>query len=765
MVDLEAYRINTSVYEWCVGAFSRLERHLGLKIKLHSSPELLAQGQIFLFNHFARFETVIPPYLVYKHSGRYCRSVADHTLFEGSEMFAKFLRGVGGVPNTTAGLMPFLAAEILRGRKIVVFPEGGMIKDRRVLDKRGAYNVYSPVAQERRKHHRGAAVIALTLDTFKNRILSVHAHAEEERLHRWVDALGLESVDQLLERAREPTMIVPANITFYPLRVTENILHRGMELLMKDMSGRFSEELLIEGNILLKDTDMDIRFAPPVMAAKKWRWWERVLLKSVFERIDSLEELFAMRDGAVGWAEKMMNRCIQDETMRIRDAYMAGMYSVTTVNFSHLASRLIVDLVAAGRREIGKEEFHKALYLAIKNLQNAEGVGLHRSLLAPESYRGLLDGQCDALEQFLRTTKQAGLIGRTPSKYRFLDSLSADSTFDRIRIDNPIMVYANEVAPIAAVRATLNDALERAGRVLDEELASDQFDDELRAHQWNHAHYRGERHHEINAKETATLSGEPFLLIPKEITAVGVVLVHGFLASPAEMRAFGEKLVQKGHPVIGVRLAGHGTSPWDLQHRSWREWLQSVRRGCAILGAFCEKIAVVGFSGGGVLALRLASEAPRSLVGVAVVSAPMRFLDRRMAFVPLVHRLNTLTEWLPSFDGVMPFHENASEHPEINYKNIPTRGVYELRQLVEETRHVLPTVRCPALIVQGDRDPVVDPESATLIHDRLGSSQKTLVYVPSTRHAILLEDIAGAQDRVANFLKGLPWEADDSGTS
>jgi hypothetical protein len=67
----------------------------------------------------------------------------------------------GAVPTDYEGLLPFLAAEVLRGRKVILFPEGGMVKDRRVLDRSGGYSIYSRSTLERRKQHTGAAVVAL----------------------------------------------------------------------------------------------------------------------------------------------------------------------------------------------------------------------------------------------------------------------------------------------------------------------------------------------------------------------------------------------------------------------------------------------------------------------------------------------------------------------------------------------------------------------------------------------------------------------------
>lgn len=148
--------INQSTYDWCVRAFSMLESHLGLNIKFHQKQGQVEAGQIFLFNHFARFETIIPQYLIHKETGAYCRCVANKNLFMGAEGVTKFLLGGGALPNDLPGLLPMLAAEILRGRKVVVFPEGGMVKDRSVIDDQGRYSIFSPTARERCKHHQPA---------------------------------------------------------------------------------------------------------------------------------------------------------------------------------------------------------------------------------------------------------------------------------------------------------------------------------------------------------------------------------------------------------------------------------------------------------------------------------------------------------------------------------------------------------------------------------------------------------------------------------
>ncbi len=162
--------------------FSILKHLLSVNIKMHHHDRQIADGEIFLFNHFARFETFIPQYLIYEEDGSYCRSLAANDLFKVEDNFAGFLRSVGAVPNKLPGLMPFLAAEILRGRKVIIFPEGGMVKDRRVKDRRGRYSIYSRSAMERRKHHTGAAVLSLKVDLLKQSIRNAFNKGDEDRI-------------------------------------------------------------------------------------------------------------------------------------------------------------------------------------------------------------------------------------------------------------------------------------------------------------------------------------------------------------------------------------------------------------------------------------------------------------------------------------------------------------------------------------------------------------------------------------------------------
>jgi esterase/lipase len=745
------YDINPSTYDWSVRVFRILKKLLSVNFKLQGDPALVDQGNIFLFNHFARFETFIPQYLIYEANGAYCCSVASGEFFQGDDVFSNFLRGVGAVPHNHKRLLPMLAAQILRGRKVVIFPEGGMVKDRQVLDKYGRYSVYSRIAMDRRKHHSGAAVLGLALDAFKMVARQAFRELDEERLRKWVTEYRLGSIDALLSAVKQPTVIVPANITFYPIRVSDNVLRKGAEMLNQGLSLRHSEELLIEGNLLLKDTDMDIQLGAPIYPAAYWRFWEKWLLDHLAPSLGSLDDVFALRRSARNRREKLLVNGMQRHTAMIRNQYMQRMYHAVTINLSHLAASLIMRWLRQGRTEIGREEFHRTLYFAVKLIQKISGIHLHRSLRNPEAYRDLVREHHEGLQQFMGTARASALVEPLPDRYQFLPKLAHEQHFDQIRMENPVAVYANEVAPILVVEKVVNKAQRDALTLNPIQLAELYFDDEMLSWLWDTAYFSKPWFEAINKQETATQNSQPFLLQPLLPNGYGIVLVHGFLASPAEVRGFADKLVALGFTVLGVRLKGHGTSPHDLKERSWEDWFASVRRGYEILEPYVKGIYLVGFATGGALALRLAADQPDQLAGVAALSVPVKFENSTMMVGQLMHGANALMRWMPSFKG-RPFIVRDSEHPEINYRNVPVRGLYEVRRLIQELDDRLKDVHCPVLLLHGDKDPIIDADSSRIIFRKLGSKEKELVYVRSNRLSILLEDIDGTQGKVISFL-------------
>ena len=747
--------INTGTYDLCARVFRTTKKLLKLNIKLHQEGEgkqdAVHQGDIFLFNHFARFETFIPQYLIHEATGAYCRSVASAEFFSDDDRFSQFLLSIGVVPNDLPHLFPFLAREILHGRKLVVFPEGGMVKDKRVVDHHGQFSIFSRSANERRKHHRGAAVIALALDAFKTALLRDYSTGHYDRVERWAEQLGFENSEALMARAARPTVIVPSHITFYPIRVSDNILHQAARLFNRGINKRFAEELIIEGNLLFKDTDMDIRFSRPVIAGDYWRWWEKWMLPNVVHRFESLDELFELEPSAGHWSGKLHALGMKAKSNRVRDDYMRSMYQAVTINLSHIASLLVLKLFQQGLRQISCNRFHKMLYISIKRLQKSE-FHLHRSLCNPEEYGAIMSRGSSRLDQLLKTATALELLHVEDGQYLLDRKLIEDFEFDEIRTENLISVYANEVSPLDSLGQTIDAAIQRSASINAIELADFRFNDQILALQWDRRKFNHERYQEINSQQTAQADANWFFLKSERKNASAVLLIHGFLASPAEMKSLGERLHGEGHHVLAVRLKGHGTSPWDLRSRNWQDWAASVERGYEIIKAFSQKVHIVGFSTGGLLALMQAANHPhKKIQSVTSISAPITFRNKNLIFVPLLHHANKLVSWLSS-EGLVPFRPNTTENPEVNYQHVPIRALYQLQQLIDHLSENRLDIDADVYLYHSDNDPVVEPSSVEKLSDLISSESITLVSLNSSVHGVVYRDIDGVQQRICDSI-------------
>lgn len=744
--------IDTGLYYRSVKIFNQVRKLLSVKMKLHAD-EQVEKGDIFLFNHFSRFETFIPQFLIFEQSGAYCCAIASGEFFKEDNVLARYLGNVGVFPHNHPRLFQLLAAQILRGRKVIIFPEGGMVKDHRVMDVKGHYSVYSRITGERRKHHTGAAVLAQGVEIFKDMVRTAYQNKNHAQLLRWKEELKLDSLDQLLTSALKPTLIVPANITFYPIRSSENLLLTSVELFSNGLSMRQTEELLVEGNIIFRNTDMDIRMGESVNPLDAWNWRTRLLQKKVAPELDSLDDIFAMPSRPKNWKHQLLGAYLKKSANETRNQYMEEIYENVTINLSHLASTLIMHCIENGMRSLERQFFYNALYIGVKTLQKNTSIHLHRSLLNPNYYSNLQIGTNKSFEHFIEIAKSTDLIEEDRDYYRFLPKLLEEHDFDLIRLENLIAVYHNEAEPIAAVSKTMIKALDECDTIAPEAIAAWQFEDELMDLKWELHNYTKPIYDDINDHETASEDPSPFFLQPVEDNGIGVLLIHGLLAGPAEMKGYGDHLMQQGYTVMGVRLKGHGSSPYALRDQSREDWYVSVRQGFEILKAHCRQIVVTGFSTGGALALKLAAENHPEILGVSAAAVPLKFINSSFMLVPLLHGTNRFVDWVSSYEGVKPFFENISEHPRINYRHVPVRGLYELRLLIQQMDEFLPKIKLPVLLMQGDHDPVVSVKSAPELMNKLKTPDKQLKILKSDRHGVIMENIDGAWHLNDEFIR------------
>lgn len=220
----------------------------------------------------------------------------------------------------------------------------------------------------------------------------------------------------------------------------------------------------------------------------------------------------------------------------------------------------------------------------------------------------------------------------------------------------------------------------------------------------------------------------PFLFEPRQPAKAAVLLVHGFTATPWEMRSFGTVLAEAGYLAMGICLPGHGTTPADLADRRCEEWLQEVNRGYRVLAEHHQRVYGIGMSTGALLLLALAEQQPLS--GLVLLSP----------FLRLRHRLAPLV-------GVLRFFKRY-QHREVSvdlaahyYRERPLNGVYQIYRLIRRIRRGLEQISSPTLIFSARGDQTVDADSAHELFRQLGSRHKQLhQFGPEVSHVLATKE-------------------------
>lgn len=250
-----------------------------------------------------------------------------------------------------------------------------------------------------------------------------------------------------------------------------------------------------------------------------------------------------------------------------------------------------------------------------------------------------------------------------------------------------------------------------------------------------------------------------------EGSSVGVLLIHGFVGYPGELRRLGDVLHGQGYTVYAPLLAGHGGSPEDLKGVPWQAWQRSAERGFDTLAERCSQVVVVGQSLGGALGTLVAQR--RAPVGLVTLGTPLRLHTWLGNVLPIARRV--LPWWYPfrfadladakvqqgmlSFAPGADVTDPAARTALASQIRLPTAAVNELRALLRYARKHAPFVATPTLVLHGRLDETASPADAELLYGLLGSDQKRLVWFEHSGH-LLTEDVEADAvcDTVAKFV-------------
>ena len=215
----------------------------------------------------------------------------------------------------------------------------------------------------------------------------------------------------------------------------------------------------------------------------------------------------------------------------------------------------------------------------------------------------------------------------------------------------------------------------------------------------------------------------------------GILLVHGFTATPMTMLPWGEHLAAHGFAVRCPLLPGHGTRWQDCNVSTHGQWMTAVEQAFDALAAQCDRVFVAGLSMGGTLATRLAEVRPDDVAGLVLVNPALLTQRLDAKLLPLVARLSG--SWAPIAGDI-----KKPGITELAYPKLPTRAMMQLRQLWAATRTDLGRVTAPVIVFHSVEDHVVEPVNSTTLLAGVGSTDTTEVLLEDSYHVATLDNDA-----------------------
>ena len=701
-------------------------RAIGLRIRVTGTENLVCRPTIFAPNHFTRVETFLVPYIIYKYAGRQVRSLGTHSVFKG--LFGRYFEAVGGMSTRHPRRNRTIIRELMTCRSDwVIYPEGGLIKNKKTIH-RGRYELDHP--DRRGPPHTGAAMLALKAEIGKRRYLEACQADDLHRTEFYEAAYGLKGPQSICSQG---IVMVPVTLTFYPMRPSRNIANRIARLLVRDIDPRIDEELTVEGSILLKGSEICIHFGEPIEVAD--------YLGKVVAVARKVAGMFSEERGAELFLRK--------QARRLTDACMHGVYSNLEVSFDHLFS---YGLRVVNDDRIQIDEFRAAMYLTARELAGNDCVRLHPTMR--NGITSLVTGDPYPPWEMVMELARREKVIRLDRDHLVIDRqrLNEKHGFHTIRLHKMMQVLANEVEPVRPAVDSIRRNVNLSTTQLRKRTAEALRVQEAEVFQRDYADA-------FDPDESKDKNfGEPFLLEAKNARA-GVILSHGYLASPEQVRPLAEYIHAKGYSVYALRLHGHGTAPDQMTGVSWHDWLEDLSRAMALLRHQCNTVVAGGFSLGGTLALLLAARQADTVAGVFGINAPGKLRDRRVPMVGPIVRFNGWMRRLGLSHDYYSISNEGTESPDINYGVDYLRGIRELRRAMKACYRGLGDVRAPALLLQGDHDPLVDPDGGRMLLERLGSEDKLLSTMPFDRHLVIRgegsEDVFAAVGRFLDRVTAL----------
>lgn len=227
-----------------------------------------------------------------------------------------------------------------------------------------------------------------------------------------------------------------------------------------------------------------------------------------------------------------------------------------------------------------------------------------------------------------------------------------------------------------------------------------------------------------------------------------VLLLHGFTGNSSDVRQLGRYLQKKGYTSYAPHYEGHAEPPENILQSSPHVWYKDALDGYDYLvEQGYDEIAVAGLSLGGVFALKLSLN--RSVKGIVTMCTPMYIKTEGSMYEGVLEYARNFKKYEGKADAIID-QEMEQFHP--------TNTLKELQQTIQSVREAVDEVVEPLLVIQSEKDDMINPDSANIIYDEALSDDKHLSWYHDSGHVITIDkEKEKVFEEVFQFLETLDW--------
>ncbi|MCT4586107.1 MAG: alpha/beta fold hydrolase [Peptostreptococcaceae bacterium] len=204
----------------------------------------------------------------------------------------------------------------------------------------------------------------------------------------------------------------------------------------------------------------------------------------------------------------------------------------------------------------------------------------------------------------------------------------------------------------------------------------------------------------------------------------GVLLIHGFGGNIDEIKYLNDYISNKNYNTLAVKLRGHTGSKHHLRNTNYKDWIDSVEEGFLKLKKENEKIIVIGFSMGGLLAIDLYSKNKECIDKIVTINTPIYIWNIKLIIKNILLDIKNKSK-----RHISKYLKGGNKYP--------LNALYNFNIFLLKTKEIIKHIDCEILITQATHDEVVNVKSAKYIFDRVKSENKQIKYYNDFEHVIL----------------------------